>query len=455
MAKKILAGLPFVGFLLISLNSWYMGDDWRYHFYFNGQDYNDAVPFKNFFTEIWSSLYNHWELWNGRVVAHFFVQGMMQLPHWMVAILMTAIFTGVVIMVNLLSNDGLSTKKLLFTSAVLFLYWPLFRSSFLWVSGVGNYSLVILCQMLYLFFGMKWVESQNWKMFTMLLVIAPFMGNFSEIAGPVTMIMLTTYAIIVKRTATVAVKVLLLDLAGIAGFMIMYLSPGTHLRSKIGDGAQLVNLVPGIPEGNTVQSVASQPMSVELLTSWIRWTVSYSLPLVVMIAMIVVAMFVQKTSFTSVASDARLITFGIGYAVSSILMLCIGVMSERAASFYFACLLLFVLRFATFVRIPARIVTICQVMALSVIVMCVVPGYLHTATSARALHENQALFVQSGSENKVDVKATNFNALPGVVKRIGARFSTDVDHNQVGPTKYWVQGWMSQYYGVKDIDLVD
>lgn len=287
----LFAVIPVVGFCLIASNTGYSRDDWRYRFFFNGQDFNDAVQFNNFFVEIWQSLINHWEMWNGRAVAHFFVQGMMQLPHELVALVYTTVFSVLVILLQKIAINRVTLNSFLLVAVLIMLFWPAFGDSFLWISGVGNYALMIVLELSFVLVGMKFINSNHLVWSIVLLLLAPVIGNTSEIGGPAAFVFLTVYAVINKIVRMKMIQVIVADFLGIVGFLVIYFSPGTAVRKEKGDGELLVNLLPNLPK--TVEIPQQQHLQGgQLLLSWGKWVVENSWPLWLGV---IVCLFVDQT----------------------------------------------------------------------------------------------------------------------------------------------------------------
>lgn len=445
--KWFFAIIPVLGFYLIANNTWYSRDDWRYRFFFNGQDFNREVPFDNFFLEIWQSLINHWHLWNGRAVAHFFVQGMMQLPYWAVTMIFTFVFTLVALIILKVSDSRVTPMSFLLITVAMLLAWPEFGDSFLWVSGVGNYSLMIVFELLSILLGTKFIQSRKLIWGMGLLVIAPIVGNTSEIGGPAAFAFLTIYLLLSKTGWATKLIIFGSDFLGFLGFAVIYLSPGATLRKENGDLDLLVRLLPNLPKTIEVPQ-QYHIQGGQLILSWVKWIIENSWPVWTIIILAVAIMALNKQQVLQmVLQDKILISATVAYAFSCAVMLVAGTVSNRAANFFFLYLIIMGIRIVSYVRISSSYRGVILGSVLVTAILFLSCGYQVTNISKQVREMNNEV-VHNGQKLST-LPQPDYSKLNSTIKKIGLRYNTDLDSYCDDITKMWIIGWMNNYYNDK------
>ena len=137
----------FALMLLCSILTPITADDYSYSYSWVTKDPIRSIG------EICESLRLHYQVTNGRMIAHFFAHLFLWLPNIVFCICNAAVFTGIVFLIYRLSMPK-GEHRAVILPVVFGLIWcvtPAFAQSYLWLVGACNYSWSALFTLLYLF----------------------------------------------------------------------------------------------------------------------------------------------------------------------------------------------------------------------------------------------------------------------------------------------------------------
>lgn len=223
----------------------FLSDDFAYHYQFqknflNGGAFStDVTPVRiHGIISIIKSQYAHYFVMNGRIVAHFIVQFLLQFNKTVFNILNSIIFLVVAYIISLISKEFSSQTKtnlkwstyLLIFLALWFLL-PEFGASVLWVSGAGNYLWTSAVYLLFILFHIRQRETNIFNIFfgSLLGLLA---GNTNENSGPaaVLIVILLIYIREVLPTHKIKLYQVLSILFSGVGFLFTILSPAPRVE---------------------------------------------------------------------------------------------------------------------------------------------------------------------------------------------------------------------------------
>ncbi|WP_270344386.1 DUF6056 family protein [Lactococcus petauri] len=212
----------------------YTSDDYAYRYIFESH-LPSANPEKidGIFSIIKSQIL-HYQLWNGRFVAHSIVQFFMQYNKVIFNLFNSLIFIllGYIIyfIIKKVSNINNKVETFFFIFTLLWLFTPEFGKSVLWLSGAGNYLWTSIIYSSFLLFNLK---TQKSNLFT--CTIAIFLGFISgatnENSGPaITLVIILL--IIWKYLSSKSLDVwrIVGVFSSFVGYIIMISSPGSQKR---------------------------------------------------------------------------------------------------------------------------------------------------------------------------------------------------------------------------------
>lgn len=145
--RNIILFIIFILMLVLNFIMPYIVDDYYYMYNFNS---NSRVS--NLF-DIFHSLYLHYNLWGGRVLAHFFVYLFLLLPKFVFNIFNSIIFTLLVYLMYLFVRDDREDNyNMVFFIFIIMWFIPFcFGQVFLWVTGSCNYMFTSFIILLYIY----------------------------------------------------------------------------------------------------------------------------------------------------------------------------------------------------------------------------------------------------------------------------------------------------------------
>ncbi len=155
-------------------------DDYAYKYMFSmcGIDYNQ--PIENV-SQIAISQYNHYFVWNGRIVVHSIVQLFSAIFGKNVFnVFNTLVFISLSWMLALLQGGG-KASYICFGSAIIVLLFPAFNDTVLWMTGSIGYLWSVTSVLFFLILLKKWKDqSLSWASMVFVSVISFFVGALHE-----------------------------------------------------------------------------------------------------------------------------------------------------------------------------------------------------------------------------------------------------------------------------------
>lgn len=132
----------FAAVLILNHFTIYTGDDYMYHFFFEQGKVTDSSRWLSGITDIPLSMYNHYNWFNGRIVAHSIVQFFMLFDKKVFDVCNSTVFlaTGFLLLLNI--QPAYKKWKPWHLGIIFLVMWlclPDFGLSVLWVSGAVNY----------------------------------------------------------------------------------------------------------------------------------------------------------------------------------------------------------------------------------------------------------------------------------------------------------------------------
>ena len=141
-ASLAVAAGVFLWMLLLYTITPYTSDDYRYHYMYDGYLPDGVVRPLTSVADIPESMYNHYFLWGGRVVAHGILQFFMLFDKWVFNLCSAGMFVLLGVLICLHARPRLSSLRpvpLLASCLGLWLLLPQFDLSVMWMSGAFNY----------------------------------------------------------------------------------------------------------------------------------------------------------------------------------------------------------------------------------------------------------------------------------------------------------------------------
>lgn len=227
--------LSTVFILIYSLNhmTMHVADDFVYRFVYQTNPSPTAVPIDGIQSIIESQI-RHYEIWNGRFVAHSLVQFFMQFDKPIFDIFNSIAFIIIGMLALLVAKSISNIKEIgfavLITFMMLWLIIPEFGSSVLWISGSMNYLWMSIIYTAFILVSMREDRPRAFKLF-LYLILSFLAGATNENSGPASaliVVMLAGYEYMVNR------RISWWKISGaviaMGGFILMMSSPGSQKR---------------------------------------------------------------------------------------------------------------------------------------------------------------------------------------------------------------------------------
>lgn len=182
----------------------YVADDFVYRFVYQTNPSPTAVPIDGIQSIIESQI-RHYEIWNGRFVAHSLVQFFMQFDKPIFDIFNSIAFIIIGMLALLVAKSISNIKEIgfavLITFMMLWLIIPEFGSSVLWISGSMNYLWMSIIYTAFILVSMREDRPRAFKLF-LYLILSFLAGATNENSGPASaliVVMLAGYEYMVNR----------------------------------------------------------------------------------------------------------------------------------------------------------------------------------------------------------------------------------------------------------------
>lgn len=448
MNRKVKTGGWVIGILAVSVGvfllikllydlSGYSGDDYLYHFFYQGELPHGKLRGINNLLDLIQSVQNHTRIFNGRFVAHTGVMLAMQFPKALFNAASSVVFVllGWLINLHIFGRKRIRVAYLALTYALMWFALPDSGTTILWLSGAFNYLWVALIYLTFLLPYRFNYQARHPRLMTLGMLVLGFLaGATNENTAPVTVFIAFALTLFDWKRSQLAWK----WAGGIAacfGFYIVLVS------------------------GMNQIDVRGKQFELRLL---LAKTWEYSGFWLAVVAVVLLYMLRQHHNFGHqlVWSRGRDYLAGCLYALGAALGILALIVSPQILSRVFfgpnlylvIALLLFLhdhdeLRKGTWIAkvLPGLIAVILAVMA--------IPEY---QSAVQSNLQTYRIWATGDAILRHDAKTgVKHAAVPGMVPVYTDRNqywqSTYVAHGD--PAKQWFNEWMAAYYGVKTVTV--
>lgn len=233
--------IVFASVYALNLLTHYTSDDYRYHFFYSSS--RDDIRWLSGIADIPLSMWNHYNLWGGRVVAHSIVQFFSLFDKSVFNIFNSLIYVALGCVLYLHIEYDVKKWNPLFLILIYALMWlwiPQFGTSVLWMSGSCNYLWMSVLLLVFLFPYRLYAERKNKRKWNGVLAVVMiplglFAGCTNENGGGAVVLLGALYVgIWVWRK----IKIPFWSIAGLLtaclGFLFLIAAPGNGKRESIG-----------------------------------------------------------------------------------------------------------------------------------------------------------------------------------------------------------------------------
>ena len=233
MIKKIVNNkwfyliLIFISMLIFNILTPYIQDDFQLKYIFNR---NSKI--NNLFDIILSLKLYYFE-WGGRVLAHFFAYIFLLLPKWIFNIINSIIYSVNIYLIYLISrgNQKNNYKYILLIHMIVFIFFPTFAQSFLWLDGSCNYSITLCIQLFFIYKILNIKDSKfNYLIYIIISLLAGMCNENSSLSLIVFLLLYTIY-----DRSNIKIKIIS-ALSLIIGYLFLFLAPGNYVRMRFYGG---------------------------------------------------------------------------------------------------------------------------------------------------------------------------------------------------------------------------
>ena len=431
--------LCFGVFLLIKVLydvSGYSGDDYLYHFFYEGELPIHLRGIYNL-VDLFVSLQNHTRLFNGRFVAHAGVMTAMQFPKsvFNVASAVVFVLVGLLIMLHVFGKKRIRISYLALTYVLMWLVLPDYGTTVLWLSGAFNYLWMALVYLTFLLPYRFNYQAKHPRLMTTGMIILGFLtGATNENTAPVTVFIALAFTLIDWKKSQLTWK----WAGGIAsgfGFYIM-------LRS-----------------GMNQIAVRGRQFQIEKL---MRATMQYSGWLLLLVTGVLVYLFWQHHTVGHQFQWRRNREFLVGslYTLGAFLGLIALVVSPQIVSrlffgpnLYLMIALLLLIRDHAQLRAGTWISRLLPAIIAIALGIYALPSY-HAAVQSN--YQSYQIWATGDAISRYDAKhGIKHAAVPGMTP-------VYTDRNQYwqstyaangNPQKHWFNVWMAAYYGLDTVTV--
>lgn len=225
----------------------YTGDDFLYHFIYQGEWPTKHIStIHNIFEWIQSTI-NQTKMWNGRFIAQSLVQLFMQFPKEIFNIANTVVFIGIGLLINLLVRHRIRDVNpiyLLATYCAMFYFLPDFGRAVLWLSGSFNYLWMPLIYLGYFWF-LRWqyLPQKHIGIFTVFIILLAFLtGATNENIGPV-FVILTYFYYVYSDNPQIKQYTYPCTFSCLAGFILLITHNTGEAASEKGHAFQIETII--------------------------------------------------------------------------------------------------------------------------------------------------------------------------------------------------------------------
>lgn len=228
----------------------YTGDDFLYHFIYNGEWPTKHISAIHNVIDWIHSTINQTQMWNGRFVAQSLVQLFMQFPKEVFNIANTIAFLLVGLLINLIARRRfreINPVYLLGTYCAMFFFLPDFGRAVLWLSGSFNYLWMPLFYLSY-FWVLRWqyLPKKHMGVFTTFMIILAFLvGATNENIGPV-FVIFTYFYYVCSQNPRIKQYTYPCTFSCMAGFILLITHNTGEAASEKGHAFQIGTIINGL-----------------------------------------------------------------------------------------------------------------------------------------------------------------------------------------------------------------
>ncbi len=236
-----------IAFIYNSLTP-YSADDFRYMF-----SVKDETRMTSIFQLI-PSIIRHYQVVNGRTIAHFLVQLMLLLPKMCFNLINAGCYTFFVYLISHICGNKKQFHPLIFfaISILLWLYTPAYSQVFLWETGAINYYWSYLFGLLFMSFYIKLFRTEkelSRNAYILLCIFGFLFGGYTEntsfsvIFLSFCLLALTAWRL---KNLSLLIKYTLPIVLGAAGFLTILLCPANAVKLNVTSPASILNNIKDI-----------------------------------------------------------------------------------------------------------------------------------------------------------------------------------------------------------------
>lgn len=229
--------LAFIMVFVLNKMTLYTADDYTYRFIYKSSHPYPGLQKIHGVKSIIESQISHYQLWNGRFVAHSIVQFFMQYNKLIFDICNSLAFIGLSILIckiiSKLSAIKVKGSIYLLTLLLLWMLLPELGKTILWVSGSGNYLWTALFYVGFLLF-ILYEKTTNFLSIIVAVILGFFAGATNENSGPAIILMAGLFFLSrFCKEKRIKVWEILCIVSSCAGFILMMKSPGSQARGEM------------------------------------------------------------------------------------------------------------------------------------------------------------------------------------------------------------------------------
>ena len=244
----IVCAVVFVLMLIQNFLTQFASDDWCYMFVYEVPGNPTATSERvNSLFDIFRSMKNHWNLWNGRIVAHGLLQAVLATSYpgifhkviFNIVNSLIFVLMGIVIYMHAsYKNKKASASVLVGIYAIMWFFLPQYAATVLWASGAANYLWCSTILLLFLLpyrkyaFDPERVMADNLKNAILMGIFGLFAGCTNENSGGAVALICILLVIFCKKNKIKVPKWYLSGILGtIIGTIVLVLAPGNRQNS--------------------------------------------------------------------------------------------------------------------------------------------------------------------------------------------------------------------------------
>lgn len=234
--KKIIPvlALVFLGLFLLNTYTIYTSDDISYLYVFEGPLPGPGTKRVESLKGLVESIHNHYQMRNGRSLAHFLLQGSLALgPEFFNIINSLAFLILGLVMANLIfeSKKTRTWQAYACLYSALFLFIPQFGPAVLWKSGAANYLWMAIFILLEVLAFVSWDRKRPFPK-VLAIILGALAGAASENGAGMVIIVQVLFVLKWKRERRkIGLGLLLAIFASCLGLAYQVMAPGNMIRS--------------------------------------------------------------------------------------------------------------------------------------------------------------------------------------------------------------------------------